>query len=144
MGLVITLVAGIGPSIRGSRVPPLAALRDVAVDRTDASRPRLVVGALLTLVGMVTVVMSALSGGGGLPQAGLGAVLVVAGAVTLGPIVAKPISSLLGRPVARTRGIPGTLARRNAMRNPRRTSATAAALLVGVGVVTCSRSSPPR
>jgi putative ABC transport system permease protein len=136
VGLLITLVAGIGPSVRGSRVPPLAALRDVAVDRTDASRPRLVIGSLLTGIGVVTVVVSALAGGGGLPRAALGAVLVVAGAVTLGPIVAKPVSSVLGRPVAAGRGIPGGLARRNAMRNPRRTSATAAALLVGVGVVT--------
>ncbi len=136
VGLVITLVAGLGPAIRGSRVPPLAALRDVAVDRSDASRPRLAIGALLTVGGVVTVVTAALAGGGGLPVAGLGALLVVAGAVTLGPAVAAPVSSLLGRPVAKLRGVPGSLARRNAMRSPRRTSATAAALLVGVGVVT--------
>ena len=135
VGLFITLVAGIGPSIRGSRVPPLAALRDVAIDRSDASKPRLAIGTLLTLGGGYVVIDAALSGGGGLPRAGLGALFVVAGAVTLGPAVAKPISSLLGRPVAKTRGIPGSLARRNAMRNPRRTSSTAAALLVGVGVV---------
>ena len=73
---------------------------------------------------------------GACPEPGLGALLVVAGTVTLGPLVASPVSNLLGRPVARTRGIPGSLARRNAMRNPRRTSSTAAALLVGVGVVT--------
>ncbi len=90
---------------------------------------------MLTLLGAYVVIDSALTGGGGVPRAGLGALLVVAGAVTLGPVVAKPISSVLGRPVAKTRGIPGSLARRNAMRNPRRTSATAAALLVGVGVV---------
>jgi putative ABC transport system permease protein len=54
----------------------------------------------------------------------------------LGPVVAGPLSGVLGRPVARWRGVAGSLARRNAMRNPRRTSATAAALLVGVGVVT--------
>ncbi len=135
VGLTITLLAGIGPAVRGSRVPPLAALRDVAVDRTDASRARLVVGALVTTVGMVLVVVTAVSGTGGLGRAGLGALLVVAGAVTLGPVVAPAVSSLLGRPVARTRGIPGALARRNAMRNPRRTASTAAALLVGVGVV---------
>ena len=131
VGLTITLLAGIGPAIRGSRVPPLAALRDVAVDRTDASRARLLGGALVTAVGMVLVVTTALTGNGGLARSGLGAVLVVAGAVTLGPVVAPVISSVLGRPVARTRGVPGALARRNAMRNPRRTSSTAAALLVG-------------
>ena len=135
VGLLITLVAGIGPAVRGSRVPPLAALRDVAVDRADASRPRLVIGTLLSVAGIYLVVDSALSGGGSLPVAGFGALLVVVGAVTLGPVVSKPISSVLGRPVARTRGMPGSLARRNAMRNPRRTSSTAAALLVGVGVV---------
>ena len=135
VGLVITLVAGIGPAIRGSKVPPLAALRDVAIDRSDASKPRLAIGALLTLGGGWFVIDSALNGSGGLPRAGLGALMVVAGAVTLGPAVSKPISSVLGSPIARTRGMPGSLARRNAMRNPRRTSSTAAALLVGVGVV---------
>src|SRR5690606_9639750 len=64
-----------------------------------------------------------------------GAVACLAGVVVAGPVVARPAASVLGLPLARLRGMGGVLARRNAMRNPRRTSATASALLVGVGVV---------
>src|SRR5207244_12892995 len=71
-----------------------------------------------------------------LARAGPGALLAIVGVVVTGPVVAGPASALLGAPLARLRGITGGLARRNAMRNPRRTSGTAAALMVGVGVVT--------
>jgi putative ABC transport system permease protein len=136
VGLIATLVAGLGPALRGSGVPPLAALRDVATERTSAGIVRVVSGLLLTGGGVVLVVTAALAGGEALPRAGLGALLTVVGTVVLGPVVAGRLSGALGRPVARWRGVAGRLARRNAMRNPRRTSATAAALLVGVGVVT--------
>src|SRR5439155_18127875 len=86
----------------------------------------------------VAVVLAAVLGGGGsvLAVAGLGAVLTIVGVVVFGPVVAAPAGAALGAPVARLRGVSGALARRNATRNPRRTSATAAALLVGVAVVT--------
>ena len=134
VGLVVTLVAGMAPAVRGSRVPPLAALRDVAVDRTATSRPRLVVGCCSPSSASAPSWL-AVSGTGGLPRAGLGALLVVAGVVILGP------RGLAGRQPARPPGrrSPGRLryaGPANAMRNPRRTSGTAAALLVGVGVVT--------
>src|SRR5205823_10542917 len=54
---------------------------------------------------------------------------------TLGPVVARPMAAIVGGPPARLRGIAGRLARQNAMRNPRRTAGTAAALMVGVAVV---------
>ena len=57
-------------------------------------------------------------------------------AVVAGPLVARPAAGLIGTPVARLRGMTGELARENAMRNPRRTAATASALMVGVAVVT--------
>jgi putative ABC transport system permease protein len=74
------------------------------------------------------------SGPNDLPRAGLGAVVLVVGVILLGPIVARPVGNLLGAPLA-LRGVSGDLARRNAVRNPKRTASTAAALLVGVGVV---------
>jgi putative ABC transport system permease protein len=67
--------------------------------------------------------------------AGLGALVTLVGVVMLGPIVARPAAGLLGAPQAARRGMSGTLARRNSMRNPRRTASTALALLVGVTVV---------
>jgi putative ABC transport system permease protein len=54
----------------------------------------------------------------------------------LGPVVARPVAGILGAPLARLRGLTGSLARQNAIRNPRRTAATASALMVGVAIVT--------
>src|SRR5438270_3178208 len=137
VGIVVTLLAGIAPAVKASRVAPLAALRDVALDRTAASLVRTVAGVVMTAAG-VMVVLSAVIGGGGavLARAGLGAVLTVVGVVVFGPVVARGASGVVGWPFARLRGVTGSLARQNAMRNPRRTSGTAAALLVGVAVVT--------
>jgi putative ABC transport system permease protein len=136
VGLVVTLLAGIIPAIKASRVPPLAALRDVAVERTSPSAPRIVAGAILAGVGIATTAASALSDDPSLAIVGLGAVITLIGAVVLGPVVARPVAGLLGTPLARLRGLSGSLARQNAIRNPRRTAATASALMVGVGIVT--------
>jgi putative ABC transport system permease protein len=134
VGLVVTLAASLGPALRASRVSPLAALRDVEVDRAGTSPARAAAGALVTVGGIVAVVVGASAGA--LAVAGLGALLVVSGMVVLGPVAARPAASLLGAPIARLRGVPGSLARRNAVRTPRRTAATASALMVGIGVVT--------
>ena len=135
VGLLVTLVATMFPAIRAARVPPIAALRDVALDRSGTSRIRLAFGTLFTFGGIVLVIAAA-AGGGGIAPAGVGAVLTIIGVVVLGPIVARPAARLLGAPLPRLRHTTGQLARENAMRNPRRTAATAAALMVGVAVVT--------
>jgi putative ABC transport system permease protein len=137
LGTAVTLLAGVLPAVRASRVAPLAALRDVAVDRSATGPVRLVVGGLLLLAGVGLVVGGVVAGGdGALTQAGLGAVVTLIGVVVVGPVAARPAAGVLGWPLARLRGLVGSMARRNAMRNPRRTSSTAAALMVGVGVVT--------
>jgi len=136
VGVLTALLAGAGPALRASKVRPLAALRDVAVDRS-ATRRRTLTGLLVTLAG-VSAVLSILatgSGGSALTRSGIGAVLTIVGVVVLGPVVARPAASLLAWPVARFGGITGLLARQNAVRNPRRTAGSATALLVGVGVV---------
>jgi putative ABC transport system permease protein len=137
MGVVVTVVAGVMPARRASRIPPLAALRDVAFEATTASRVRIGIGTLVTGLG-TAMVLGALTMHGGkvLSVSGLGSLLMVIGVVVIGPVVARPVSALLGAPAARTRGMAGRLARRNAMRNPRRTSGTASALMIGVAVVT--------
>jgi putative ABC transport system permease protein len=135
VGIGTTLVASVGPAIKASRVPPLAALRDVAVDRSAASKTRAVVGALLTAAGIAGVVTATSSPDGAMGRAALGALATLAGTVVLGPVVARPAAALLGSGPALTRGLAGRLARRNAMRNPRRTAASASALLLGTAVV---------
>ncbi len=136
VGVFVTLVAAVLPAVRASRVPPLAAIRDVAVERVGAARARAVTGGVLLGLGVVTVLASVASGGDlVLLGTAVGALLTVAGVVVFGPVVARATSAVIGAPVARLRGVAGALARQNAMRNPHRTAATAAALMVGVAVV---------
>jgi putative ABC transport system permease protein len=135
VGILVTLLASCGPALRASRVAPLAALRDIACDRSAVSRARLVAGATLGAAGSGLVVVGAV-GGAGLGIAGLGALLTILGFVVFGPVVARPAAAALGAPLPIFRRMTGTLARENAKRNPRRTASTASALMVGVGVVT--------
>ncbi len=134
VGVGATLVASIFPAVRASRVAPLAALRDAAVDATDVTRRRVAAGIVVTAIGVATTV-TATSGDRALLQAGLGALITLAGAVALGPIVARPAAALLGLLPRSLRGQTGRLARRNAMRNPNRTASSASALMVGTAVV---------
>jgi putative ABC transport system permease protein len=135
VGVVVTLIASATPAVKASRVAPLAALRDVAVDRSGASWVRGLLGVVVAGVGTAATI-GGTAGEGSLPMTGLGALLVVIGFVLLGPVVARPVAGAVGGPLALRPGMSGTLARRNAMRNPRRTAGTASALMVGVAVVT--------
>lgn len=136
IGLIVTLVASLAPAIRASRVAPLAALREVTVDHSGASRVRAIAGCLTLTVGLALVLGPALAGAATLALVGLGAVSTIIGLVVLGPVAARPAAGLLGLPLPAFSGIAGVLARRNAQRDPKRTAATASALMVGVGVVT--------
>jgi putative ABC transport system permease protein len=136
-GTVVTALAGLGPARRASKVAPLAALRDVAVDRSSTSVIRIVSGLLATGIGGALVLYAALSSEEGvLAQAALGATIGLLGIVVLGPAMASLVTPVLGWPLAKVRGTTGRLARENARRNPRRTAGTAMALVVGVAVVT--------
>jgi len=132
-GLSATVIAGVLPAVRASRVPPLAALRDVAAEPAGPSRLRAGIGAALLLGGVAGTTAAAAAGKAGLVAAA--AVATVVGVVVFGPVAARPAASVLGAPVAALRGITGGLARQNTRRNPRRTAATASALMVGVAVV---------
>ncbi len=133
VGVVATLLAGVLPAVRGSRIPPLAALRDLAAESPGVSRRRAVLGGALVAVGTGMVIAGTAGSGQGMAIGGAGAMLV--GAVALGPVAALPATAVLGAPIAAVRGITGRLSRDNARRNPRRTAATASALMVGVAVV---------
>ncbi|MEU9130977.1 FtsX-like permease family protein [Kitasatospora sp. NPDC048540] len=137
-GTAVTVLSALLPAVRAARTAPLAALRDTAVDDAATGRPARVrawAGAGLTAAGVTLTVLGAVRG----PSVALtavGAVATPAGLVVLGPVAAALAVRVLGAPVARLRGVSGVLARRNAARNPRRTAATATALMVGVAVVT--------
>ncbi|MFE9438585.1 ABC transporter permease [Streptomyces sp. NPDC006602] len=134
VGVVVCLGSALLPAVRAGRTAPLAALRETAVDTTGASRVRAVTGmglAALALAVTLTGVLVSPS----LWLAGTGAVLALASFVVLGPVASTTAVRVLGSPLDRLRGVTGTLARRNALRSPRRTAATASALMIGVAVV---------
>lgn len=134
VGLLVAVPASVMPAIRASRVQPIEALREGTTDTTEASRSRRVLGVLVTLGGITLLV----AGGTGTDM-GLvlpGALALVVGLITIGPVLARPAAAVLGAPGALLRGAPGSLARRNATRNPRATAGAATALMIGVTVVT--------
>ena len=136
VGTLVTLLASVPAALRSARVPPIAALRELALDRSSTSRARLVAGLVLTVGGAAVVINAALDPSGDqVGLAGLGAVAAMVGVVVLGPIVARPTASVLGRPLLGLNPAVGRLAQQNAVRNPRRTASTAAALMVGIAVV---------
>ena len=136
IGLVATLVAALIPAVRATRVPPLAALRDVALDRSGASRIRIAAGVLIASLGAFNLSAAWTDGSSGsIPTVGIGAVLLIVGAIVVGPVLAGPSIRILGRPLPSLKGVTGRLATENAARSPKRTSATASALVIGVALV---------
>lgn len=136
LGLLVTLTAALVPAIRATRVPPLAALRDIAVDRSGTSKLRIAFG-LIVLLGAAYCLSTAWTDGSSdaLPTVGLGSLLAIMGAIAMGPVFAGPSVRGIGRPLPRLRGVTGRLATENAARSPKRTSATASALVIGVALV---------
>ena len=134
VGLTVSVASAIFPARRASKVPPIAAMRDVALDTSGRSRKRVVIGGGI-LATSAAVMGAGLFGDAGVAMVGAGALGVFIGVSVLGPILARPISRVVGSPLPRLRGVAGNLARENAMRNPKRTSTTAAALMIGVALV---------
>lgn len=136
VGTLITLVSAVFPARRAATIAPVAAMRDVAVESTATSRRRLVFGALLLVAGAASLWFG-LNGKTdlSLQLVGLGAFCVFIGMTVIGPLTAAPMARFLGWPITRFGGVNGRIARENAMRNPKRTSTTASALMIGVGLV---------
>jgi putative ABC transport system permease protein len=141
VGVVVTVVCAIAPAIRSGRVPPLAAMRDVAIDHADVSRIRKVVGAIAVISAMVFVWLGLR--GNTTALGGAAAALFLA-LIALGPFLATPVARLATPVLTAARGASGTMAGRNAARNPKRTALTAGALAVGlallIGVATLGAS----
>jgi len=136
LGLAVTISAAMVPAIRATRVPPLAALRDVSIDRSGASRVRIGIGAIVLLVGAFQLSAAWRDGtSGAVPAVGVGALLLIVGSIVIGPLAVGPSVRILGWPLAAVRGVTGKLAVENARRSPKRTSATASALVIGVALV---------
>jgi putative ABC transport system permease protein len=136
VGIAVTVVSALGPARRAGAVRPIAALRDSAMDRTGSSIVRPLVGLAVSGVGVALFgAGTAAEGNQALSLIGFGALAVVLGVFVLGPVIAKPVLRVLGVPATKLSGTTGRLARENARRNPRRTAATASALMIGVALV---------
>jgi putative ABC transport system permease protein len=139
VGEVVTLVAAVGPALRASKLSPMAALSGAGTEQGGSLRRRTIAGALVLGLG-VAALGAGLFGDSGIALVGLGAAATFVGVALLMPLFARPMASAIGRPVPPiflVRGISAKLARQNAVRNPRRTASTAAALTIGLGLVGC-------
>ena len=139
VGTIVTIVASLAPARRATRVPPLAAMRDEAAVAEPPTRRRKIVSWVL-LIAAAAAILFALFGGAPASQAlsllGLGAIVLFIAVALLSPRLVPLIAGAVGYPLERFRGVAGRLARENAMRNPSRTAVTAAALMIGLALVT--------
>jgi putative ABC transport system permease protein len=141
LGTVITLVASILPARRATRVPPIAAVREGSVlppSRFAAHSLKAAVGVIAgsILAISVGVFASGLSTIAVAALLGIGVIALFLGVALAAPHLVKPLAQLVGLPARRAGGIAGDLASSNSVRNPSRTASTAAALMVGLTLVT--------
>lgn len=129
VGILVTALAALLPARKASAVPPVAAMRD-AVTAEPSLRRGTVLGSVFLALGAVALAYGLR---GNLQILGLGALVCFLAVAALSPLLSRPAGRLIGAPLAR--GVPGRLGQRNAMRNPRRTASTAAALMIGLALV---------
>jgi putative ABC transport system permease protein len=140
VGILITLISALSPALRATRVTPMAALLEGELpEARQRSRLVSVVGVLLVMVGIALVCVGLFGGiessGSAASLMGGGAAATLFGVAIFSPRLVRPLASVAGRPMELLRGLTGKLARENAMRKPGRTAATAAALMIGLALV---------
>ncbi|WCN84410.1 ABC transporter permease [Micromonospora sp. LH3U1] len=135
VGLIITVVAALLPALRASRIPPIAAMQDVATPDRPLTKVT-VAGSVVTGIGAVLLFLGLSGNAGGQTLATIlgGVLFAFIGVALLTPLISRPVVNLLGAIFSWS--VPGKLGRLNSGRNPRRTAITAAALMVGIALVT--------
>jgi putative ABC transport system permease protein len=138
LGTVVTLLAAFTPARRAAKIPPVAAMRaEYASPSASGMRKRIIAGLVFAVLGVLVTVAGATAKDAGPSSSftGLGLLAMCIAAMLLSPVLARWIIVPLGRVVGRPFGTVGQLARTNAIRNPRRTAATAFALTLGLVLV---------
>jgi putative ABC transport system permease protein len=140
VGVGITLLAGLFPAIRATRVPPIAAVREGSTLPRSRFAPFVPWIAALVVAGSVLALSRAmfaddLGTGDRLLSIAGGVLLLFLGVAMLSSHLVRPIASAVGLPARSAGGVAGRLASANAVRNPGRTAATAAALMIGIALV---------
>ncbi|MEU8072698.1 FtsX-like permease family protein [Micromonospora sp. NPDC049151] len=135
VGMLITVIAALLPAVRASRIPPIAAMQDVATPDRPLTKVT-VGGAVVTGIGAVLLFLGLGGHAGDSTLATIlgGVLFAFIGVALLTPIISRPVVALLGAMFSWS--VPGKLGRLNSGRNPRRTAITAAALMVGIALVT--------
>ncbi|MFD7289919.1 ABC transporter permease [Streptomyces sp. NPDC059863] len=137
VGILITLLAAWLPARRAAKIPPVAAMNSVhGVATTKSLVLRNSIGGVLALLGSAVIVAGAAAGSDGRLLIGAGAFLTMVGVIVLIPLLSRPVIALVRPLLRRVFGVAGKLAGLNAVRNPRRTGATASALAIGLTLVT--------
>ncbi len=139
VGVGVTLIAALLPALRASRVSPVEAMRDneAATSSRKSLFSRGLIGLFIILAGAGSLIYG-LNGTVAKPlyPVGFGVVAMFIGVSVIAPLLSGPLASVVGWPLTRLRGMSAVLARDNAKRTPRRTASTAAALMIGVSLVT--------
>src|SRR3954452_18791133 len=139
IGIAVTLIAVFNPALRSTRVPPIAAMQNLDLTASRRRSIVTVVVAWLLMSGGMALVLVGLFGnqktGDAALMLGGGAALVLFGVSLYSPRLVRPLAGTIGAPLERLRGLTGRLARENSQRNPSRTAATAAALMIGLALV---------
>ncbi|AHI00349.1 ABC transporter permease [Kutzneria albida] len=140
VGVVVTVLSAVLPALRATRVAPLAALRSLPDSQDEVRRTsvvRMAFVAILALLGGGVCFIGLRSGDSvGFIVTGLGTMVLLGAVIALGPVIVGPVNRVLGALPRLLFGVPAKLASANATRNPKRTAATTAALMIGVTIVT--------
>jgi putative ABC transport system permease protein len=136
VGVVVTLVSSVIPARRAARISPMEALRESTPATYRPSRRRFFIGGVVTALGIVALFVGLFADvSQEVTWVGAGAMIIFFGVATLAPVFARPLAIAIGAPMRRLFNMPGRLAQQNAARNPKRTAATAAALMIGLALV---------
>ncbi|MFC9893983.1 ABC transporter permease [Nocardia sp. NPDC127579] len=135
VGLLVTVVSAYAPARRAAQIPPVEAMREEFKSIGESLRVRTLVGAVLAVAGIVLVALGAQgTGGNAALVVGIGALALILAVLLAAPALSRPVVGALGV-LVRPFGPIGRMARNNAVRNPRRTAATAFALTLGLMLV---------
>lgn len=138
VGVLITVFAAWLPARRAAKIPPVAAMSSVhAVATTKSLVVRNSIGGVFALLGSAAIIGGAARGDeNGRWLIGAGAFLALIGVIVLIPLLSRPVIAVARPVLGKLFGVSGKLAAQNAVRNPRRTGATASALAIGLTLVT--------
>ncbi|AOW92027.1 hypothetical protein BFN03_03125 [Rhodococcus sp. WMMA185] len=136
LGVLVTTISAYAPARRASKVPPVAAMREEFASSRDSLHVRTSAGVALAVLGVAGLLIGAQgTGGAAATIVGAGALALILAVLFAAPALSRPVVGALGTVFAKPFGPVGRLARTNAVRNPRRTAATAFALTLGLMLV---------